>query len=264
MSKLSLIVPTHGGNIANIWRTISSVRSFVDDVVVVSTCIFWKDQLDLKEVANTIVELPWNTVFKEGFAFPHNAGIPSCKNRWIILLGCAETIAEQYQSIEAVTSEAPPDQFFLLDHHNDSNRWGRIWCRDSNVKWGGLIHEALGGGRQMGVIARMQDTDKTPMDNRNQQEILRWFKVVSYNVNYHRLLHDSGLLGFSDRGWLAFVNGAKESIEAFWNEHQDLIQPCLHGDLTAFLNACHKRMDMGDEANQVNFNPTGQEMSAGA
>lgn len=259
---ISLVIPNFGGHPENLARTIDSCRHLCDDVVVVSTALHVVDLNNQKRLADTVIELPWNSVFRHGFSHVHNAGTAACKNDWILLLGTAETFKNSWADIPTILLNSSSNRMFRCDHENDTNLWKRIWNRQGGVQWSGLIHEELTGGETGEVLFRFQDTPKTPCDSPLQQEVLRWLKVCSYNVQYHRLLNDNTLLGATDPGWLKFVNGSAEAIRAFWNDHQDLIQPCLSGYLPDFLKAVDKRMDKGEQAEGINFAPTGEPMTA--
>ncbi len=260
MNRVSLIIPSCGSHPENIQRTINSCSHICDDTVIVSTAFFIEDQSLFRDIATKVVQLDWNYVFKQGFGSMMNQGTPHTRHDWCLLLGVAETWAEDFRDTPHLLESAPNNMVFRCSHHNDPNTWKRLWNRTGGPEWSGLIHEEIRGGIDGGVTFRFQDTDKTPKTDPTKQEILRWIKVLTYHEQYWRLLNDSSLLFGTDPGWLAFVNGSRESIISFRENHQDLIQPCLSGDLVAFLKAVDVRMDKGDEAKGVNFNPTGEPM----
>lgn len=262
--SLTLVIPSCGSHPENIQRTIDSCSDICNETIVISTAFFLEDQRLFKDIADKVIQLDWNSVMKRGFGEMSNEATPHAKNDWLLLLGVAETFAEPYADIGHTLHIAPNNTIFRCDHHNDPNRWTRIWNRKGGSHWSGLIHECIIGGPYGEVLFRMQDTDKTPKSDPVKQEILKWIKACSYHIQYWRLLNDSSLLAGTDPGWLKFVNGSKEHIIEFRESHQDLIGPCLSGDMTAFLKAVDARMDKGEEAKGVNFEPTGEPMTEGA
>lgn len=259
--KLSLIIPSFGTHPDNLRRTIESCKGLCDETVVISTSFFIEDKSMFAEMVDKVVQLEWNHVFKHGFGDMMNQATAHAKNDWLLLFGVSETFAETGCDLLKLLSVSASNSMFRCNHDNDINTWKRIWNRNGDTRWSGLIHEEIVGGRDCGVIFRMQDTPKTPKEDKTQQEALRWLKAVMYHIQYWRLLNDSSLLGGTDPGWLAFVNGSRESIIEFRESHHDLISPCLSGDLSAFLRAVDARMDKGEEAKGVNFEPTGQPMT---
>ncbi len=251
--KLSLILPAYSYG-PPMDRTISSCAPICDETIIISTCLFPQDLEMFHAVADKVVELPWNYVFNHGFGEMHNQATQFAKNDWLILLGVGETMAQQYGSIEDALGRGPLNHIFRCDHHNDINTWGRIWHRNVGISWGGIIHEELSGGGHGGVIFRMADTHKEPRESAFEQEALRFIKTCSYNHLYHLLLHNPALLGATNAGWLGFVNGARESIEAFCEAHRAMIDACVDGDKERFLGLVRSAVKPADG---VKYEPVG-------
>jgi hypothetical protein len=186
-----------------------------------------------------------------------NQGTIAAKNDWLLLFGVAETLAESYTDIPAKLSQSANNCIFRCCHENDPNQWKRIWNRTSNSRWSGLIHEEIIGGVDGGLLFRMQDTDKTPMADPLKQEVFRYIKTLSYNAMYHRLLHNPNQLAGTNSGWLQFVAGARESIEAFVEGHKDMLLACMDGDFPKLLGLVSDKLEAGNLAAGVKFTPVG-------
>jgi len=239
MSKITLVVPSYGGG-PNIERTIASVSGVCDEVVIVSTALFPEDVDHFKKIANKVVELPWNFVFLHGYGSLNNQGTAVSSNDWLLLFGTGETLAEQYRDMKSLTASRA-QTVFRCNHVNDPYTWKRMWNRQSGSHWSGIIHEEIVQGVDGGVVFRMQDTDKSPRENKLQQDAMRWVKALSYNHLYHELILRPERVGGASHQWLKFVAGAREYIEKFVSDHNDMMQHCLTGDLGAFLAAVEKR-----------------------
>ena len=258
---LTTLIPWFGGSLEPLKRTIESTKGIADETLVVHQQLFDEDAERVRSVADKVQTVPWNAVFTHGFGWLANQH-QLAAGKWILLLGTAETIAEEYYPIRKMLEGADIRTTFRCNHLNDTNDWHRIWCPASGVSYGGVIHESVGGGHKPGpIIFRMQDTPKEPPDDPFHAEVFRWKKTTSYNFLYRRLLRDPSQLSYTDPGWLNFVRGAADSIEGFCEEHRDLIDAAVSGDRQAFLDGVRSRMDAEKPAVGVNFEPLGEERS---
>lgn len=254
---ISLIVPSYAGGTA-IERTIQSVDGVCDDVVIISTAIFEEDKERFKSLG-TVVELPWNFVFLHGYGSLSNQGTHLAKNDWMLLFGVGETFAESFcGDMRTKLSASEPGLVFSCNHVNDKYTWKRIWNRKFGSAWSGIIHEEIISGYVGGLLFRMQDTEKEPRSDALQQSALRHIKALSYNWLYLELLNKPERLGGANVAWLKFVEGARDSIQAFCAEHRDLLDCCISGDLAGFLSLVEKRLPNGKAVDAVNFKPLGQ------
>jgi hypothetical protein len=274
MSNLiSLICPWWGGSHEPLMRTILSTKGICDEAIVVHQVLFDEDCDVLEALQKTspvpmkIERVNWNTVFTHGFGdLANRNGQSECK--WMLLLGVGETIAEQYQQpIRTRLAQADLGTTYRCNHAGDGNDWHRCWSPSSGVRYGGLIHETVTNHRPGPIIFRMQDTEKEPHHDPFHNECLKWYKTCAYNYNYWKLGNAAQWLDghevnppeldATDRGWLSFVRGARESIEAFCLEHVDLIDAALAGDRDKFYEGVRYRMAHGTPPVGVNWNPTG-------
>lgn len=240
------------------------MRQVCDEVLIVHQSLFDSDREVAKSIGDKVEVVDWNFVFQSGGygALPNRHGQSSCD--WMLLLGTAETIAEQYKPIREVLRNSPRNMIWRANHHNDVNTWGRIFCPAGGVKFGGVIHEEAGGGSHGNVIFRMQDTEKTPHPDPFINESLKWMKVVSYHHNYVVLLNHPELLSYTNSGWKSFVAGCRESLEENEEKYKDLLVPARAGDREGFLAAVRARMEAEQMASGCNFQPLGEPMTQGA
>lgn len=250
---ITLIIPTFGGSPSNIRRTIESCAGLADDVVVISTCPYQEDVEELKKMA-TVVELLWNHTYLHGFGDMMNRGTDAAKNDWLLLFGVGETLLRPHQPIHLALRNAPRDMVFLCDHANDPHKWGRVWNRRGGTRWGGLIHESIGGGQQGGLLFEMRDTPKDSTGSSEKDAVFRHIKATLYNAMYLRLLQHPEQLGHTDPGWLNFVRGAQDDIEGFCRTNGDLLDSAMAGDFSTFSECVAHR----EPATGVNFRPLGE------
>lgn len=258
--SLCLLIPWLGGNPETLRKTLRSYDGICDQTLVVHQKLFDEDTEVAHQFADKVEVLDWNTVFQKGWGdLPNHHGQSSCN--WMMLQGVGEHFAEQYRPMRETLDAASPRTVFYCDHVNDPNRWGRIWNPSSGVHWKAWIHEQASDSQDGGTIYRFQDTDKEKHKDEFVNECLRWYKTVGYHFAYLQLIERPEELGYCDRGWLAFSQGAKESILAFCEEHADLIAAGKSGDRQAFYNGVYRRMEADKPAVGVNFNRTGEKTS---
>jgi hypothetical protein len=262
---LSLVVPWFGGNRAPLERTIASLAGITDEVVIVHQKLFDDDAEVAASLGNRVATVDWNELFKEGgYGLLPNIGAARASSRWMMLLGVGETVAEQYSPIRQTLENSSPRVIFRCDHRGDVHTWGRIWSPSGQTYWSGPIHEECGNGLGGPVIFRMQDTPKEPHADPFRNECMKWMKAVTYAVNYRYLLHHPEKRGFTNEGWINFVNGSSASIEKAMDDNKDLMEAGMSGDREAFYAGVRRRMEQEKKPNFVNHSPTGQPLSEGA
>lgn len=253
---ITLVVPSYGGG-PNIERTIASVSGICDEIVIISTALWDVDKVHFRQIAHKVVDLPWNYVFLHGFGSMMNMGTAAAKNDWLMLLGVAETFAEAHTDVSRALRTAHVNAVFRCNHVNDPHQWKRVWNRTGGTHWAGIIHEEIAGGVEGGLLFRMQDTDKTKRGDELQNEAMRFIKTLSYNHLYDVLLNHPERLGGTNAAWLKFVAGARESIVAFVDEHRNMLDACIAGDMDGFLKLVEGRMNQNKPADGVLFTPQG-------
>lgn len=256
---LSLVCPWFGGHPQNLRRTIESVNGICDHIIVVHQKMFDDDtELLYNEFPGCdIVVTDWNEVIQHGYG-----GLPNMGNAkpWRMLLGVGETVAQQHKDIRQALRDADYSYVFQCNHHNDIHRWNRIWSPHKGNHYSGLIHEDV-FGNYGGLLFRMQDTDKLPLANHYRNDVLKWFKACSYNILYRRLLNNPEEIAHTDRGWLEFVKGAADSINAFCDKQKDMVDACIDGDREKFIEVCRQYTDAQNKIYGVNLNKLGEVMS---
>lgn len=260
---ISLIIPafSYGPPLQRSWDTFKHV---CDELIIISTAFWEKDREAMRKITDKVVILDWNHTMIHGFGDMMNRGTTSAKNDWLMLFGVGETFEHSHVGdLKESILKTDPKLVLRVDHENDPNRWTRIWNRTSGNQWSGVIHEAITGPHGP-VVMRMRDTPKEPREDKYEQETLRFLKLCLYHEQYRRLREDNSLLGATDPGWIEFCNGGKESNDAFMEENQEMVQSIRDGDLEKFLGLVRISLDGSNMAIGVNFNPTGEPMSAGA
>jgi hypothetical protein len=253
---ITLVIPAYSCG-PDIERTIASCKGVCDEAVFISTSPYPDEVQGMKDMGATVVELPWNFTYHNGFGELHNQGAPAAKNDWLLLFGVAETLAEQYTPLIDEVRFCRKNAMLRCDHVNDPNRWKRLYNRQV-CRWSGIIHEEVTGGILGEVVFRMQDTDKTPNPDPLRSEVFRHLKSTLYHHQYRRLRGDNGLLGATNPGWINFVNGSKEANEAFISEHADLMEAFNSGDFQAFERGVANRIEKHQPADAVNYAALGQ------
>lgn len=262
---ISLIVPWFGGNPAALERTIRSTRGICGQTIVVHQKLFDDDTEIAASLCDRLAITDWNEVFKEGgYGLLPNIGAAIASGPWMLLLGTGETIAEQHSPLIQTLASSSKRVIFRCDHHGDVHTWGRIWSPSGQTYWSGPIHEEAGNGLGGPVIFRMQDTEKEPHEDPFRNECMKWMKATSYAFQYHYLLQNPDKRGFTNEGWVNFVNGSRKSIEEKMETYRDFMDAARTGDRQAFYDAVKSRMDAEQKPNFVNHSPTGQPMSEGA
>lgn len=262
---ITLIVPWFGGNPAALERTIISTAGICDQTVIVHQKLFDDDAEVAASLSSRVATTDWNEVFKEGgYGLLPNIGASVARGPWMMLLGTGETVAEQYSHLLTVLQGSSTRVIFRCDHHGDVHTWGRLWAPSGGTYWSGPIHEEAGNGVGGPVLFRMQDTPKEPHADPFRNECMKWMKATSYAFQYHYLLQNPNKRGFTNEGWLNFVNNSRESIEEKMETYSDFMDAARTGNRQAFYDAVKRRMDEDKKPNFVNHSPTGQPLSEGA
>ena len=239
---LTLVIPAYTGG-ENIERTMKSSQAW-DEMVIISTAVFEDDHEHFMSLTPKVVRLDWNYVFLHGFGSMSNCGTAAAKNDWLVLLGVAETLAEEHGDLHRRLQDARPHSMFRCDHHGDHHTWKRIWNRRGGTHWSGIIHEEITGGNTDDILFRMQDTPKVATTDEFRQDVFRHIKALTYNWLYSELLLRPERLGATNPGWLNFVNGARESITAFIALHREMMDACILGDLETFLELVRRSREV--------------------
>lgn len=260
---ISLVVPAFSAG-PNLDRTITSTQGYCDETVIISTSPYEDDRRAFKALTDKVVELPWNFIFLHGFGSMSNQGTAIAKNDWLLLLGVAETVEYAYGNFAPrFTEKVPKNTVYRCDHENDKHTWKRVWNRTGGTQWSGVIHEEIIGGHDGGLLFRMRDTAKIPHSDAFRNEIYRYLKSLAYNWLYHELIAHPERLGGANEGWLRFVQGSREGITKFCEDHAPMLETCITGDFDQFQRLVESRLSLEQEARGVNFNPQGQPRSEG-
>lgn len=259
MITLQIPAFSYGPALERTWETF---KPLCDELVIISTAFWEKDREQMRALTSKVIQLDWNHTMIHGFGNMMNHGTAHAKNDWQMLFGVGETLELSHVPVQETLSQGSRRTIYRVDHENDPNQWTRIWSRSSGNRWSGIIHEAITGGPHGPVVLRMKDTPKEPRDDLYEQETQRYLKTCLYNYQYRRLLDNPGLLGATDSGWLVSLRATEGNLNRVLAELDDLVIHLKSGDLPAFLDAVKRRVDAGRDAAGVNYEPTGEPMTA--
>ena len=210
---LSLVAPTQGNPIA-LKRTIDSLRGICDDFVIGDTCIFEQDSQSIKGIVPEVrlVKLPFNFIYKCGFAVTLNALAAQAKNDVIIYLNVGEILASSERDILSIIS----DEYncYYIDNANENHRWFRVWDR-REMQWSGRIHEEIVGEHRPyhHPLLRFEDTEKDMRDsfksavNNDVKEIVYWHQLLK--IADEPDIH----LGATSPGWIQFARDNYQTMK---------------------------------------------------
>lgn len=209
---ITLLTMSQGNPLA-LKRTLDSFAPICDEVIFGDLLVFEDDRELISSYGVKSVALPFNFIFKNGFAATLNELAQYAKNDFVLYMNCSEVMEKQTITLDNATANC-----FCFDHATDPHRWFRLYNRHE-LKWNGLIHEELVGKRrpQETPIFRMADTEK---DNTNawKAKVYNDIKELVYFNQYLRLVREPSLIGVTNRGWVEYAqrdyNYIKQRIEA--------------------------------------------------
>lgn len=204
---MTLIFPTQGNPIAT-KRTIESVRHICDDFVI-GYCGVFRDDLDMiksyrSEYPIKIVELPFDFIYKCGFAVTLNSLAAQAKNSLNLYLNVGEILESCEKNIRSTINEQY--NCYYIDNSGENHRWFRVWDK-TEMSWSGRIHEEVIGDHRPyhRPIFRFADTEKDMIDkfkaavNNDIKEIVYWHNLmkIADDPDKH--------LGATSSGWVSFA-----------------------------------------------------------
>lgn len=248
---ISLVLPCYGDG-ASLLRTIESVQGVCDEVVVVTEA-FFPDELEYIEwLADKVVKLPFGFVARYGDGVRLQMGAYYAKNPWCLSLGVADTMDSGHENVIKTIHDQPDSRnIYLADHATEVHEWTKIWNPSSGTRWDGLIHGEIGYGNLSGVLFRIVDTDKTVFEDPLKHDAFVYYKSVGFSYLYRRLVWDATLLGTAHPGWLEFANENDDRMEAYLEEHSELLTAMLLGKGDAFLEHVRERLESGIRAEKL-------------
>jgi hypothetical protein len=214
---ITLITMSQGNPIV-LKDTFDSFWGVVDEIIYGDLTLFSDDANLIKSYQNQfnlkIIKYPFNYIFNNGFSAILNDLINYSANDLCIYMNCSEVIEAGRDGILTTIGENNECNTFYFDHKTDGHRWFRLG-RKSELKWAGIIHEALGPMDDYRPHHRPLFTMcDLPKDNENafKSRCYDFCKEIVYFNNYRKLVDTPELLGNTDPGWLKF---SKDNYQSF-------------------------------------------------
>lgn len=203
---ITLIFPTQGNPVA-LRRTLENTRSVVNEIIIGSVCIF-QDDKDLIESYKddfniTIVDLPFNYIYKNGFSETLNLLAFKATNGVCVYLNVGEVI-EKGES-EILSKLSPEYNVYYIDHAQEKHRWWRVF-NPKEVRWSGIIHEETVGELRPfhRPLFTFADTEKDT-GNPFKEKVYNDIKEICYWRQLMRIVDEPESLGATSDGWVHFA-----------------------------------------------------------
>lgn len=246
---ITLITPTHGNPIS-LKRTIDSVRSICNEVVIGELCMFDEDREAMYarsfSVDKTIiVKYMFNELYKHGFSHILNDLSEHASNDIVIYLNVGEVVDIRW--MDACSNINSEYNAWYIDHGTEKHRWWRCYNR-KELKWSGRIHEELIGDFRPyhKPIITFADTDKD-MDNPFKAWVANDIKEMVYWRQLMHIVDHPEELGATNAGWLQFAKDQYESMKERMNQKGDRVKAFDIGRWDMYFD------DMYNNPNLVNF-----------
>lgn len=230
---ISLVTVTQG-NPEALRRTADNVvKSFgglLDEVVVGDLSILPLPYTfsDLK-----MVSLPFNSLFKRGFADVLNEAAGHAKNDLCLYLNVGE-IVECNLDLSLISDQ---HNCYSFNHATDPHIWVRTWNR-KELQWSGRIHEVIGGPRRQcpAILFRMADTPKDDPDDLMLRIYTDVKEMVYFQQYVHIAEHPEDLAG-TDQHWLKYSIKELDDLKQRLAAKGERYQAFIDGDRDKYL-AC--------------------------
>lgn len=230
------------GNVIVLEETLKSFATICDEIIIGDMIVFPEDRVILQMYADKypikIVKLPFDYIFKNGFASVLNVLSKEASNNTVLYLNTSEII-EIDNGILDIVSDVYNCYYF--DHATDPHRWFRFYDK-RELQWSGRIHEALGALPTNDFrpyhkpIFRMADLEKD-MFSPFKAATFNSLKEIIYFTNYMSIIDIPEQLGATDPGWIKFATenygSMKERLEAKGPLYKAFIESDYYGLMKA-------------------------------
>lgn len=234
--KTGITLITMGaGNVKALGKTLESFKGVFDEVVYGDLLLFEEDREIVskyqKEYNMGVVRLPFNYIFRYGFADTLNFLADKATNDVVIYMNTSEIIDEDYGIVDIVKNNPDCNSFYFI-HRTDPHRWFRMYKRNEFV-WSGVIHEQLKGDYKPyhKPVFMMADLEKD-MDDPFKADVFNAVKEICYFRNYNRIVDFPRSLGETDQGWVKFATENYQNMKERMQAHTQLYEAfCTGSDL---------------------------------
>lgn len=233
------------GNVIVLEETLKSLCKICDEIVIGDMIVFPEDRMILYSYAKKynakIIELPFDYIFKNGFASVLNCLAKETSNNTVIYLNTSEII-EIDNGILATVNDAYNCYYF--DHATDPHRWYRFYDK-RELQWSGRIHEALESLPGCDFrpyhkpVFRMADLEKD-MYSPFKAAVFNSLKEISYFSNYMSIVDNPSEMGATDPGWIKFATENYDSMKERLQAKGSLYKAFVDSDYYALMKAIHE------------------------
>lgn len=240
--KTGITLITMGaGNVKALGKTLASFSGVFDEVVYGDMLLFEEDRKVVDEYKQQynmgVIELPFNYIFKYGFANTLNILSFHATNDIVLYMNTSEIIDVDFGIVDVVKRNEFNAFYFI--HRTDPHRWFRMYNKN-HLKWSGCIHEQLSGEYlpYHKPIFMMADLEKD-MDDPFKADIFNAVKEIVYFNNYMKIVDDPTALGETDPGWVKFASENYESMKERMQSNTQLFKAFCTGsdrDLHVAIN----------------------------
>ena len=240
--KFSLITLTQGNAVA-LKRTIDSLVDIIDDVVIGDLSVFKDDKESIKSMKVdcnvTIVDLPFDFLFKKGFSVGLNTLATYTKNDLCCYLNVGEVLISDKNELKNRIS--PSYNCYYIDHPTETHHWYRVFNK-KEIQWGGLIHEEIYGNTKACSVPLFR-FDDTPKDS--DDELKAWvyneIKEMIYWSLLLKLIDQPHLIGNTNHGWIQFAQDSYHSFIERLHQKGDMYEAMIRGDYELLMRAIEEK-----------------------
>lgn len=246
------------GNVIILEETIKSFSTICDEIVIGDMILFPEDREMLQSYQQRykikIVKLPFDYIFRFGFASVLNTLASEASNDTVLYLNTSEIIEADNGILKIVS---PEYNCYYFDHSTDPHRWYRFYNRHQ-LKWSGRIHEALEAipGYDFRpyhrAIFRMADREKD-MQSKFKAAAFNSAKEIIYFTNYRSIVDKPEEMGATDPGWKKFAVDNYESMGERLLTKGAMYQAFLDGDYDALMKAIYENAEFEKERFESNI-----------
>lgn len=239
---VSLVTMTQGNPIA-LKRTIDSLKGVINEVIIGDVCVFDEDREKIisygSEIPMKMINMPFNHIFKTGFANTLNMLAIHASNDWCIYLNVSEVIHSGKDEILNKISDQY--NYYYITHPTEKHLWGRVWNR-KELQWTGIIHEEL-----YGDIRPNPDSlfvfDDTPKDAEGTYywETMNSLKECVYWNLYLKLVDQPHLSPNTNPGWIQHSAEGYHSFIERLHQKGDMYEAFIRGDYELLMKSINDK-----------------------
>ncbi len=239
---LTLITMTQGNPVA-LRRTIESMRGVINEVIIGDLCVYPEDRETIlsygQDTNIKMIQLPFNYIFKNGFANTLNLLSTYASNDWVVYMNVGEVVHQGKEKI--LSSISNQYNCYYLTHPTETHHWGRFYNR-KELKWRGIIHEELFGDIRC-CAEPIFMFDDTPKDQERTfyWEIMNDTKELVYFNLYVKLVDQPHLAEGTNSGWVDFSRDGFHSFIERMHQKGDMYEAMIRGDYELLMKAIEEK-----------------------